>query len=481
MRTSVLGFLGLIVFVSSMSAAPRASGDVGSIVDRIAAFHGVESGGEQVFDGHGFVTDASHPKRPGDFHREELKARFAVAASRGDAIVEFESIGETPETERYFIRRGRPFQLDEALAEIAATKLGDLTQPAIAALHPALVARALAARRENVRVESNDGRSRRTGVVLFAWNDELWRVHFDSSSGCISKLDRRVYSDVLGDGTEEIRFEDYKGHVPSRVVVFSLDRELARFDLTASTKRAAPIALPEEKENWSERVLSPEEIALVEVAPHLFTIDLRATNSRVVVAEFKEHVAVLEGAYNARNGDLIARAIERRLGKPIRYFSFSHLHGQYIGSVRSFVHEDAVVLVPPSTAPLIGEIATAKHDLRPDAQSRDPKAARVDVVKDKLTLADDVNAMTIYNVESDHTDEYLVFHFPRQKLLLTGDLLFFRGSEQPLRGRSKKLCTTLANLALDVETMLVTWPLEGYGGVRNLVGFDEFRAGCEQP
>ena len=89
--------------------------------------------------------------------------------------------------------------------------------------------------------------------------------------------------------------------------------------------------------------------------------------------------------------------------------------------------------------------------------------------------------MTIYNVESDHTDEYLVFHFPRQKLLLTGDLLFFRGSEQPLRGRSKKLCTTLANLALDVETMLVTWPLEGYGGVRNLVGFDEFRAGCEQP
>jgi hypothetical protein len=48
-------------------------------------------------------------------------------------------------------------------------------------------------------------------------------------------------------------------------------------------------------------------------------------------------------------------------------------------------------------------------------------------------------------------------------------------------GRSKKLCTTLANLALDVETMLVTWPLEGYGGVRNRVGFDEFRAACAQP
>lgn len=87
-----------------------------------------------------------------------------------------------------------------------------------------------------------------------------------------------------------------------------------------------------------------------------------------------------------------------------------------------------------------------------------------------------MNALEIHNVESGHTDEYFIFWFPRQKVLLSGDLLFYRPGK-PLTGRSKQLCATIARLGLDVETCIATWPLDGYG-TRNVVTGAELREAC---
>ena len=450
-----------------------------TLLDRIGAFHAVEKSQRFVAEGSGYVTDSSHPRRPEDFNRHELKVRLVVDAYRGDATIDFESGGE-PETDRYLIRRGRPFQLDDTeKTEREPSPLGDLEPPMIAALHPSLVARALTARRENVELV-DAGSESRPATLLFAWNDELWRIHADRSSGRIVKLERHVYSDVFGDGSEEIRFEDYRGNMPHRIVSVASGREIFRLELTSAVHGSEVVRLPEESDHWDAQVIAPEDIAFREIAPRLYTIDLTRTNSRVIVAEFEDHLAVIEGAYNSRNGDLLARAIEERFGKPIRYFSFSHLHGQYVGGTRSYIQKGATVIVPESTVPLIDRIASAKHAFRPDAQARNPKPLRLRTVKSELVLTDEINSMAIYNVESGHTDEYLIFHFPRQKVLITGDLLFYRGPEQPLRGRSKQLCETVTKLGLEVEMMYVSWPLEGYG-VHNSVGIDEFRAACGEP
>ena len=56
--------------------------------------------------------------------------------------------------DRYFVRRGRTFQLDAEGKEIPARDLGDLSVPAIAALHPALVESALSARSEHDGIQS---------------------------------------------------------------------------------------------------------------------------------------------------------------------------------------------------------------------------------------------------------------------------------------------------------------------------------------
>lgn len=470
------------IAVLLLSALPMASASngAGAVIDRIVAFHGVSREPARfVAQGQGFVMDSTHPQHPGDARREDLLVRFEIDASRGDAVLEFTSGGEKPETERRYVRRGRPFQLDEQKAEIDAVALGDIGPATLAALHPSLVARALAARRENLQLVDG-GSPTKPAQLLFAWNEKLWRVYADARSGRLERLELRIYNDVHGDGVEGMRYEQYRENLPARIVLTSGSRDQARFDLT-STSATTPPTLPEEKDNWGARVLAPEEIVLRELAPHVFTIDLRALNSRVFVAEFQDHLAVLEGVYNSMNGDLLARTLEKRFGKPIRYFAFSHLHGQYVGGVRSYVHAGATVLVPPTTAPLIEEVVKARHDLRPDALTREPRPLKLQLVKDSLVLEDSTNALRVDNVVSEHTDEYLLFSFPRQKLVMTGDLLFYRGPEQPMRGRSKRLCETVAKLGLPVETMYVSWPLEGYGGVHNTVGFDEFKAACERP
>jgi glyoxylase-like metal-dependent hydrolase (beta-lactamase superfamily II) len=306
-------------------------------------------------------------------------------------------------------------------------------------------------------------------------------VDLDERAGRVTKLSRNDVSDLFGDGSEEVRYEVWAppagGPAPGRVVVESRGRETARIDYV-SIERGPAAAIPAgDRRRDRGRIVSPDEIVLREVEPRLFAADLDSINTRVFVAEFQDHVVVLEGAYGSRICDRIAAKVREKFAKPVRYFAFSHLHGQYVGGVRSWVAEGATVIVPPTTAPLVKAVVEAPHEFRPDALSREPKPLRTETVKERRRLEDPTNALEIFNIESDHTDEYFVFYFPGQKVLLTGDLLFYRPGK-PLAGRSKKLCSTVAKLGLDVERYYATWPLAGYG-TKNVVTRDEMREACE--
>jgi hypothetical protein len=126
---------------------------------------------------------------------------------------------------------------------------------------------------------------------------------------------------------------------------------------------------------------------------------------------------------------------------------------------------------------MIEQITTSPHTLQPDALSRAPKRAKIETVKKSRVIQDEMNAVEIHNVVSEHTDEYFVFWFPGAKILLTGDLLFYRPGK-PLSGRSLRLCRTLEELSLEPERFVATWPLDGFG-TKNIVTAEELRPACE--
>lgn len=430
--------------------------------------------GRSRTDGTGFVTDGSHPNHPGDFRTYDLGIGISFDQSVGEADLEFswEENGKRL-ADHYYFRRGRLFQVDDSAREKSIDPLGDISAATIAALHPMLVQTALEERSYAIRPISD-------ASVLFAWNNALWTVSIDTKSSLITKLTRRTYHDLYGDGEEQIRYiRNGKGDENiDTVVVTSYGRETARFSFGDDRPDSTLTVPAGDAKLDASLVIKDVEISFTELAPHIFAIDLQSLNSRVTVAEFSDHLMVIEGAYNSRVCDRLAQAIAARFNKPVRYFAFSHLHGQYVGGVRTWIAAGSTVLVPPSTKPMIEEIAQSMHTLRPDNLTRKPTRLMVETIAKDQTYSDDLNAISIYNVVSDHTDDYFIFYFPQQKVLLTGDLLFYREGK-PLAGRSKKLCETVAILGLDVETYCATWPLTGYG-TKNIVTRAEMNMACGQ-
>jgi len=424
--------------------------------------------------GSGFITDGSHPWHPGDFKKYDVTVRLSFNPELGETGLEFEWSDEgKTNSEKYYVRRGRLFQIGEEGKEKFPESFGDLSAATVAALHPEIVANALVERRENVEPDHADG-------YLFGWNDELWSVAVRKKTGQILSLQRRMHHDVYGDGSEQIYYDIHStdGNVlhSESVTITMAGREIARFKFGAiQNQPVAPIPSGDRSRDRT-RLISAGDIKFEEIAPHIFKIDLDSLNTRIVAAEFIDYLVVLEGAYNSRVCDLIAQKVLERFQKPVKYFAFSHLHGQYVGGVRSWVKEGATVIVPPSTVPLIEEVVKTPFDLRPDALSREPQPLQITTAKEGRRIDDETNALEIYNVDSEHTDEYFIFYFPRQKMLMTGDLLFYT-PDQPLKGRSKKLCETVQKLGLDVETYICTWPLMGYD-TKNMVSRAEMLEAC---
>ncbi len=419
--------------------------------------------------GRGFVLDSSHPRRPDDAQRLAFTASWIFDPEVGEASIELTESGEPALW--WFERRGRVFQVDDKGIEIAARSFGDLSAACVAALHSRSVENALRERRDAWQIMGTDG------PLILAWNDALWTVEIDRTEGRVNGLERRLAHQQYGDYTETIRFEREQSTTGTslRTVVSHGELEVARLELESAVA-CDPAPIPSgDEERERTRAISTRDLTWIDVAPHLYSIEIAAQNTRITVAEFGDHCAVLEGAYNSRICDLVARAVETKLAKPIRYFAFSHLHGQYIGGVRSFVHAGATILVPATTAPLVERIAAAPHTVRPDALAVDSKPLKVEIVKDRLRIQDGTNTLDVLLVESAHTNEYLVFHFPQQKVLLSGDLLFLREG-QGLTGRSKLFAETVLGLELEFETVRCTWPLEGYG-TKNVVTRDELIAG----
>ncbi len=424
--------------------------------------------------GSGFVTDDSHPWHPGYFKKYDMTLRLSVNPELGETVIALEWTDEgKANSEQYYVRRGRLFQIGEDDKEKYAEEFADLSAATVAALHPKIVANAILERRENLKPDNEDG-------YLFAWNDELWSVEADKETGRILSLQRRIRNERYGDGSELVHYDihstDSNVLHPKSVTIKMKGREIARFDFGAIQRQEVVVFPSVDRERDRTWLVSAGDIKFDEIAPHIFKIDLDSVNTRAVVAEFIDYLVVLEGAFNSRICDVIAQKVQERFQKPVKYFAFSHIHGQYVGGVRSWVKEGATIIVPPSTVPLIEEIVKAPFNLYPDALFREPKPLQITTAKEGRRIDDETNALEIYNIESLHTDEYFIFYFPRQKVMMNGDLLFYRPGK-PLSDRSMKLCEAVQKLGLDVETYICTWPLSGYD-TKNIVSRTEMLEAC---
>jgi hypothetical protein len=205
------------------------------------------------------------------------------------------------------------------------------------------------------------------------------------------------------------------------------------------------------------------EPKIVELAPHVFAAEMEDIDSRSLIVEFADHLALIELAVGSRNGERLADIARKRFpGKPIRYALFSHYHPHYAGGLRAMVAEGATVIAPEGNAAFVKSLLTLPFTVEPDRLARSPRPLDLRTFTDSLVLEDTMNRLVAYNygARSNHADDFVVFYLPRARMLFETELGWVNsdGTPRAIR-RAAPLLAWIDEKHLDVDRIVQSWPM----------------------
>ena len=314
-------------------------------------------------------------------------------------------------------------------------------------------------------------------------NRVLVRLYIRTADNRLNKVTALSHDELFGDVITTTTYQDYatvgKLAYPRAIVVESINGKLTdKVTITAASTAPAP-GLLTAPAGYALAPEAPAKPALTveQFRPRIYLLGLAHTDDKVMVVEFDTFLLVAEAPLNSENGELIisaARKIAPR--KPIRYFVAGHYHPHYLGGVRAFVHKGATVLTTPADVPYVQYLAAAPHTLRPDSLQLQFKPLRTEEIVGRKTIAEGDIKMEIYVIgsQSQHTNDYLVYYFPTEKLLFEDDLVWIARQGEPKKASARQagLYRAVQALGLDVQTIVQSWPVKDYG-VKTIIPFRE--------
>jgi len=175
---------------------------------------------------------------------------------------------------------------------------------------------------------------------------------------------------------------------------------------------------------------------------------------------------VMESAVGSPDGEMLVDVIKKQFpNQPIRTFLYSHYHPHYLGGIRPFIAEGATIVTTPGNEAFVKEMAERPFKIAPDRLAQSGALLKLQTIQDKrLTLSDAENEVVAIDIGklSQHTDEFTIFYFPRQKLLFEAELGWFtqNGQVRPSK-RAAGLVKAIDENKLDVERIVQSWPVAG--------------------
>jgi len=165
---------------------------------------------------------------------------------------------------------------------------------------------------------------------------------------------------------------------------------------------------------------------LVELGPNVQMVQGGGANNLIV--NMKDGLVVFDAPTdNGQSEAVIKLAKDKYPGKAIKYLVLTHHHMDHTGGMRAFAAEGATVIVPSPDKAYFEQVVKAAHSLEPDAQQKAMKAANVQEVKDQLSIKDDNEEITLYNIPNPHVDGMILGHVGKANVLWVTDLISPRG------------------------------------------------------
>jgi glyoxylase-like metal-dependent hydrolase (beta-lactamase superfamily II) len=219
------------------------------------------------------------------------------------------------------------------------------------------------------------------------------------------------------------------------------------------------------------------ETRLEKYNDNIYFFELNHTDDRVMIVEFNDFLLVAEAPLNSENGELIiSKTKEIAPDKEIKYFVFGHHHPHYLGGMRPFIHKGAIIISPKENIEYVTYLANAPHSLSPDSLQMQPKPLQIQLIKDSLTISDGKFEMKIYFIgeKSAHTNDYLIYYFPKEKLLFQDDLVWMEkeGEIKKAGERQAGLYNAILDIGIHIDTIIQSWPVKDYG-VKTVIPFSD--------
>ncbi len=335
---------------------------------------------------------------------------------------------------------------------------------------------------ENVKIDQ-ENKNKEFAVYKTTINKSIVKLFINKKDDLLEKVTILGDDESFGDVLSVYNYKDYfndKIYYPKKMFIEKINGKLSDevniSKLSIDTKVPSLLPSPEDF-TFKESGKIKAETKLEKYNDNIYFLELKHTDDRVLIVEFKDFMLVAEAPVNSDNGEIIINEVKKIApNKPIKYFAFGHFHPHYIGGIRSFVHEEANILYNQYNKDYIDYIVNAPRTINPDRLQTEPKKIKTLELRDQLKISDGNYEMEIYYIgkKSDHTVDYQVYYFPKEKLLFQDDLVWISkiGQSEKAGTRQKGLYKAIKDLNLDVKTVVQSWPVSDYG-VKTVIPFDE--------
>ncbi|MEQ8361996.1 MAG: MBL fold metallo-hydrolase [Cyclobacteriaceae bacterium] len=310
------------------------------------------------------------------------------------------------------------------------------------------------------------------------------RLFIDKSQDLLTKITTLSYDDLFGDIIGTIRYSDFtvmgKIYFPKKITISKINGKLEdKITLSNAMLAQKTPTLLEKPANYEhvKAIEKKPEIKTERFNDNIHFVELKHTDDKVMIVEFADFLLVAEAPVNSSNGELII-AEARRIapGKPLKYFVFGHYHPHYLGGIRPFIHKGAKIITSKMDRAYVTYLADAQHTLQPDSLQLEPAPLLIEEIRDSLSITDGTYEMKIFFIgeKSQHTKDYLIYYFPKEKMLFEDDLVWRKkeGPVQKTNAREVGLYNAVKELGLDVELIIQSWPVSDYG-VKTVIPFQE--------
>lgn len=315
-------------------------------------------------------------------------------------------------------------------------------------------------------------------------NQTRVKLFIDTGSSLLSKIQTFNHDELFGDVETEYTYSDY-----IRIDDFFLARHVDITKVNGKLLDQVKISQVEITDSIPQILERPAEYHFAENNPttpvvttsaynkQIHLVELKHTDDRSMIVEFSDFLLVAEAPLSSENGELIiAEAKKIAPDKPIKYFVFGHYHPHYIGGVRPFVHQKAKIIASVHNQEYLSYIVNAKRTIQPDSLSIVPTALNIELITDSLRISDGKTILDIYLIgeKSKHTIDYLIYHFPDDRILFEDDLVWIpkEGEVKNISNRQIGLYEAIRELGLEVDTIIQSWPVSDYG-VKTIIPFEE--------